>query len=75
MVLLRLVPQDCWLVIVLAQNERYHGWLDAQRFRFCSLMLSQRVGSVFLTICARAFLAKRSFNVGFGEKLLVPFSS
>ena len=31
----RLVPQDCWLVVVLAQNERYHGWSDGQQFCFC----------------------------------------
>jgi hypothetical protein len=29
MVLRRLVPRDCWLVVVLAQNERYYGRLDA----------------------------------------------
>jgi hypothetical protein len=41
MVLLRLVPRDCWLVVVLAQNERYHGRWDAQQFRFCGLMLDR----------------------------------
>ena len=29
----------------------------------------------FFERSARAFLAKKSSNVGFGEKLLVPFSS
>jgi hypothetical protein len=38
-VFIRLVPQDCWLVVVLAQKERYHGWSDAQQFCFCCLML------------------------------------
>jgi hypothetical protein len=47
MVLLRLVPRDCWLVVVLAQNERYHGRSDAQRFRFCCLMLDGRVRKRF----------------------------
>jgi hypothetical protein len=75
MVLLRLVPRDCWLVVVLAQNERYHGWSDAQRFRFCYLMLDGRVRKRFFERFAHAFLAKRSSNVGYGEKLLVPFSS
>jgi hypothetical protein len=48
MVLLRLVPRDCWLVVVLAQNEHYHGRSDAQRFRFCCLMLDGRVRKRFL---------------------------
>ena len=48
MVLLRLVPRDCWLVVVLAQNERYHGWSDAQRFRFCCLMRDGGVRKRFL---------------------------
>jgi hypothetical protein len=30
-----LVPRDCWLVVVLGQNERCHGWSDAQQFCFC----------------------------------------
>jgi hypothetical protein len=34
MVLLRLVPRDCWLVVVLVQNEHCHARSDAQRFRF-----------------------------------------
>jgi hypothetical protein len=48
MVLLRLVPWDCWLVVALAQNERYHGRSDAQRFRFCCLMLDRQVRKRFL---------------------------
>jgi hypothetical protein len=32
-VLLILVPQDCWLVAVLDQNERCYGWWDLQRFQ------------------------------------------
>jgi hypothetical protein len=48
MVLLRVVSRDCWLVVVLAQNERYHGRLDAQRFRFCCLMLDRRMRKFYL---------------------------
>jgi hypothetical protein len=34
--ILRLVPRDCWLlVLVLGQNECSHGWSDAQRFCCC----------------------------------------
>jgi hypothetical protein len=36
--ILRLVPRYCWLVVVLGQNERCHGRSDAQRFCFCCLM-------------------------------------
>jgi hypothetical protein len=68
MVLLRLLPRDCWPVVVLAQNEHYHGWSDVQRFRLCCLMLDRRVRKRFLNDL-RAFLAKRSSNVGFVEKL------
>jgi hypothetical protein len=75
MVLLRLVvPRDYWLVVVLAQNERYHGRSDAQRFRFWCLMLDGQVRKRFFNDLS-AFLAKRSSKVGFGEKLIEPFSS
>jgi hypothetical protein len=37
--LVRLVPPDCWLVVVLDQNEHCHGWSDAQRFCFCCCCL------------------------------------
>jgi hypothetical protein len=66
MVLLRLAPRDCWLVVALGQNERHHGWSDAQQF-FVAVVRCEMRG----LICAR-FLAKRSSNVGFGEILLVP---
>ena len=42
------MPRDCWLVVVSAQNEGYHGRLDAQRFRFCFLMLDARARKHFL---------------------------
>jgi hypothetical protein len=58
MVLLRLVPRDCWLVVVLAQNERYHGRSDAQRFRFCCLMLNRPVRKRFLNDLRGRFLRK-----------------
>jgi hypothetical protein len=58
MVLLRLVPRDCWLVVVLAQNERYHGRSDAQRFRFCYLMLDGRVRKRFLNDLRARFWQK-----------------
>jgi hypothetical protein len=65
MVLLRLVPRDCWLVVVLAQNERYHG-----RSLFDARWASE---AAFFERSARAFLAKRSSNVGFGENCLYLF--
>jgi hypothetical protein len=52
------VPLDCWLVVVLAQNERYHGWSDAQRFRFCCLMLDRRVRKRFLNDLRARFWQK-----------------
>jgi hypothetical protein len=58
MVLLRLVPRDCWLVVALAQNERYHGWSDAQRFRFCCLMLDWQVRKRFLNDLRARFWRK-----------------
>ena len=64
----RLVPQDCWLVVVLAQNERGHGRSDGQQFCFCGLMRDGRVRKRFLKLFARGFLAKRSSNGEFGEK-------
>jgi hypothetical protein len=69
------VPRYCWLVVVLGQNERCHRRLDAQRFLF--LLFDARLASeeVFLERFARTFLAKRSYNVGFGEKLGGDFSS
>jgi hypothetical protein len=48
MVLLRVVSRDCWLVVVLAQNEHYHGRSDARLFRFCCLMLDRHVRKRFL---------------------------
>jgi hypothetical protein len=58
MVLLRLVPRDCWLVVVLAQNERYHGWSDVQLFLFCCLMLDGRVRKRFLNDLRARFWRK-----------------
>jgi hypothetical protein len=41
------VPRYCWLVVVLGQNERCYGRLDAQRFCFCSLMPDARARKRF----------------------------
>jgi hypothetical protein len=41
------VPQYCWLVVVLGQNERCHGWSDAQQFYFCCMTLDRRVRKRF----------------------------
>jgi hypothetical protein len=38
MILLRLAPRDCWLVVALGQSERRHGQSDALRFCFCCSM-------------------------------------
>jgi hypothetical protein len=67
MVLLRLVPRDCWLVVALGGNERRHGRADAQRL--CFLLFDARCASeeAFFDQFARDFLAKRSSNLGFGE--------
>jgi hypothetical protein len=42
------VPRDCWLVVVLGQNERCQGRPNAQRFRFCCLMPDARAKKSFL---------------------------
>jgi hypothetical protein len=42
MVLLRLAPRDCWLVVALGQTEH------CQRFCFCSLMRDGRARVCFL---------------------------
>jgi hypothetical protein len=39
-VLLRLAPRDCWLVVVLGQDEGYHGQRNAQRFCFLLCQVS-----------------------------------
>jgi hypothetical protein len=49
--ILRLVPQYCWLVVVLGQSERCHGWSD----------------EAFFDRFAPNCLAKRSYNGAFGE--------
>jgi hypothetical protein len=46
--LLRLVPRDCWFVVVLGQNEHCHGQSDAQRFRFCCFVHVVRARKSFL---------------------------
>ena len=68
-----IVPQECWLVVVLAQNERYHGWSDGQQFRFCCSMPDGQVRKQFLNNLSASFFAKRSSNGEFGEKLVVAF--
>jgi hypothetical protein len=40
--ILRLLSRDCWLVVVLGQNEHCHGQSDAQQFRFCCLVPDAR---------------------------------
>jgi hypothetical protein len=52
------VMRDCWLIVVLAQYERYHGRSDAQRFRFCCLMLDQQVRKRFLNNLLTRFWRK-----------------
>jgi hypothetical protein len=53
MVLRRLAPRDCWLVDVLGQIERCHGWPDAQQFCSCCLMRDARARTRFLIdLCA-----------------------
>jgi hypothetical protein len=42
MVLLRQVPRDCWLVVVLGQDEHCHGQWDTQGFCFCSAKFHAR---------------------------------
>jgi hypothetical protein len=48
MVLLRLAPRDCWLIVVLGQDEGCHGQWNAQRFCFCCVQSFKRArGSEF----------------------------
>jgi hypothetical protein len=58
MVLLRLAPLDCWLVVVLGQNERCHGRSDAPRFCFCCSMHDARARKRFLIDLRAIFLRK-----------------
>jgi hypothetical protein len=60
MALLRLVPRDCWLVVVFAQNECYNGRSNAQRFRFCCLMLDWQVRERFLNNLRARFWRKEA---------------
>jgi hypothetical protein len=47
--ILRLVPRDCWLVVVLVgQKDLCHGRLDAQSFCFCCLLGDVRARKRFL---------------------------
>jgi hypothetical protein len=65
--MLRLVLRYCWLVVVLGQNERCH---DRSLFdAWCES------AEAFFDRFARKFLAKRSSNGEFGEKLGGHFSS
>ena len=73
--ILRLVLRYCWLVVVLGQKERCHGWSDAQWFYFCCMTLDRRVRKRFWNNLRAHFLAKRSSNVGFEEKMGGDFSS
>jgi hypothetical protein len=70
MVLLRLVPRDCWLVVLLAQNERYHVRSDAQQFGFCCLVLDGQVRKRFLTEYAYNFWRKGSPTLDFKKYCL-----
>ena len=46
-VLLRLAPRDCWLVVVLGQDEGCHGQRNAQRFVFVMTSFNRALGSEF----------------------------
>jgi hypothetical protein len=67
------MPRDCWLVVVLAQNERYHGRSDAQRFRFCCLMLDERVRKLFLNDLRARFWRKGAPTLALEKNCLYLF--
>ena len=68
-VLLRLVPRDCWLVVVLGQNECCHGRSDVKRFLFCCLFLDARARKRFLIDLRSDFCRKGAPTLNF-EKYL-----
>jgi hypothetical protein len=57
--ILRLVLRYCWLVVVLGQNERCHGRLDAQQFLLllCDAQLANE--EAFFKQFARAILKEK----------------
>jgi hypothetical protein len=61
------------LVAVLAQNEPYHGRPDAQRFRFCCLMLDGRVRKRFLNDLYARFWRKRAPTLDLEKNCLYLF--
>jgi hypothetical protein len=48
MILPRLAPPDCWLVVALGQTEHRHGQSDVLRFCFCCSMRDARARKRFL---------------------------
>jgi hypothetical protein len=58
LVLLSLLPQDCWLVVALGQIQRCHGRWDGQQFCFCCSMRDARVRKRFLIDLREVFWRK-----------------
>jgi hypothetical protein len=62
-VLLRLAPQDCWLVVALGQTECCHGRSDVQQFCFCWSMHDTRARKRFLIDLLAIFWRKGATTV------------
>jgi hypothetical protein len=71
--ILRLVPRYCWLVVVLGQNERCHGRSDAQRFCFCCSTRDVRARKRFLIDLRAIFFRKGAPTVNLEKNRGVAF--
>jgi hypothetical protein len=71
--ILRLVPRYCWLVIVLGQNENTHVWSDAQRFCSCCSMRDARARKCFLINLRAIFWRKGAPALDLENNWEMPF--
>jgi hypothetical protein len=62
MVLLRLAPRHCWLVVALSQNECCHGRSDAQQFSFCFSTRDAQARKRFLIDLRARYFSKKGFQ-------------
>jgi hypothetical protein len=71
--LLRLVRQDCWLVVALGQTERFHGQSDAQQFCCCCLIRDALGRKRFFINLHTMFWRKGARTVNLEKKWVIAF--
>jgi hypothetical protein len=71
--ILRLLPRYCWLVVVLGQNERCHGRSDAQQFCFCCSMRDALARKLFLIDLRTVYWRKGALTVNLEKNSGVAF--